>query len=185
MKKYKSRLLQRATRQEWFELQQPQYNYFDFFINPKIIYPDIASEPRFAYDEESFFGATTIFIIPMKDLYLLGLLNSKIGALYFSNVCAALEGKNEKYLRFKRQYLLGFPVRIINFSDPIDVVHHDHLVTLVEQMLTLHNQSAAAKLPGEQERIQREIEMTDRQIDKLVYELYGLSEEEIKIVEGG
>jgi hypothetical protein len=38
--------------------------------------------------------------------------------------------------------------------------------------------------PQEQERVKREIESTDRQIDKLVYELYGLTEEEIKIVEG-
>jgi hypothetical protein len=36
----------------------------------------------------------------------------------------------------------------------------------------------------EVERVRREIESTDRQIDSLVYELYGLSEDEIKIVEG-
>jgi hypothetical protein len=39
--------------------------------------------------------------------------------------------------------------------------------------------------PQEQEMVKREIESTDRQIDRLVYELYGLTEEEIKIVEGG
>jgi hypothetical protein len=40
------------------------------------------------------------------------------------------------------------------------------------------------KTPQEQEMVKREIEATDGQIDKLVYELYGLTEEEIKIVEG-
>ena len=59
------------------------------------------------------------------------------------------------------------------------------MVSLVEQMLTLHRQLAAAKTPDEQARLQRQIDATDRQIDRLVYELYGLTEEEIRIVEEG
>jgi len=39
--------------------------------------------------------------------------------------------------------------------------------------------------PHEKERLKREIASTDAQIDRLVYELYGLTEDEIKIVEGG
>ena len=61
---------------------------------------------------------------------------------------------------------------------------------LVERMLALHSQKTGAgkqsvRTPQEQERMQREIETADVQIDRLVYELYGLSEEEIRIVEGG
>jgi hypothetical protein len=51
-------------------------------------------------------------------------------------------------------------------------------------VFALHKQLTAAKVPSEQESLKRQIDATDRQIDKLVYELYGLSEEEIKIVEG-
>lgn len=51
-------------------------------------------------------------------------------------------------------------------------------------MLELHKKLGAAKAPNEKTRLQREIDATDGQIDKLVYELYGLTEEEIKIVEG-
>jgi predicted nucleic acid-binding Zn-ribbon protein len=58
------------------------------------------------------------------------------------------------------------------------------MVQLVEQMLTLHKQLPEAKTAHEQTLLQRQIDATDRQIDKLVYELYGLTEEEIKIVEG-
>jgi hypothetical protein len=58
------------------------------------------------------------------------------------------------------------------------------MVTLVEGMLTLHKQAAAARLPQDKEMIQRQIQATDAQIDRLVYELYELTEEEIKIVEG-
>jgi hypothetical protein len=58
---------------------------------------------------------------------------------------------------------------------------HDKLVSLVERMLELHKRSP--RLPQEQEMVKREIESTDGRIDRLVYELYGLSEEEIRIVE--
>jgi predicted nucleic acid-binding Zn-ribbon protein len=54
------------------------------------------------------------------------------------------------------------------------------MVSLVEQMLTLHQQSAAAKTPDAQARLQRQIDATDRQIDRLAYELYGIAEEETK-----
>jgi predicted nucleic acid-binding Zn-ribbon protein len=49
-------------------------------------------------------------------------------------------------------------------------------------MLDLHRKLAAAKNPNDKTNLQREIEATDRQIDQLVYELYGLAEEEIEIV---
>ena len=51
-------------------------------------------------------------------------------------------------------------------------------------MLDLHQKLAAAKVPDEKTRIQRQINATDKQIDSLVYELYGLTDEEIKIIEG-
>jgi hypothetical protein len=52
-------------------------------------------------------------------------------------------------------------------------------------MLDVQKQTSAAKNPNDETRLQREIEATDRQIDQLVYELYGLTEGEIKIVEEG
>ena len=57
------------------------------------------------------------------------------------------------------------------------------MVSLVESMLTLHKQLQGATTQDGKELIQRQIEETDRLIDKLVYELYDLTEEEIKIVE--
>ena len=52
-------------------------------------------------------------------------------------------------------------------------------------MLDLHKQLPKAKTPHERESLKRTIAATDSQIDALVCELYGLTEEEIKIVEGG
>lgn len=50
-------------------------------------------------------------------------------------------------------------------------------------MLALHKQLQEARTPHDEIALQRQIEATDRQIDALVYELYGLTEEEIRIVE--
>ena len=55
------------------------------------------------------------------------------------------------------------------------------MVSLVERMLELHKRSP--RLPQEKESLQREVDTTDKAIDKLVYELYRLSEDEVKIVE--
>jgi len=54
----------------------------------------------------------------------------------------------------------------------------------VEGMLDLNKKLAAAHLSSEKEMLKRRIDTTDAAIDRLVYELYGLSEEEVAIVEG-
>lgn len=76
------------------------------------------------------------------------------------------------------------PIRPINFADPADKARHDKMVGLVESMLALHTHKAAARTQAEQDLYQRQIEATDRAIDGLVYELYGLTAEEIAVVEG-
>jgi hypothetical protein len=83
LKTFKDRLQKRATRQEWYELQQPQYNFAQFMDGPKIIFPDIAKAPRFALDETGYYSSNTTYFLPLRDLYLLGLLNSGIGRFYF------------------------------------------------------------------------------------------------------
>ena len=73
----------------------------------------------------------------------------------------------------------------IDFVYPADAACHARMVALVEQMLALHQRRAAAHTPHEQSVLAAQIAATDRQIDRLVYELYGLSEEDVRIVEDG
>ncbi len=58
------------------------------------------------------------------------------------------------------------------------------MVSLVERMLKLHKDLPNAR-SSDKTAIERQIAATDKQIDQLVYELYGLTGEEIRIVEGG
>jgi phosphate uptake regulator len=82
-------------------------------------------------------------------------------------------------------YVSKIPIRTIDFSDPSDVARHDRMVELVQTMLDLHRQLSSAGPDHDRTLLARRIEATDRQIDRLVYELYGLTEEEIEIVEAG
>ena len=113
-------------------------------------------------------------------LYLLGILNSKLLRWYFPFVSAPFRGG---WLSANRQFLSQLPIKTIDFSNQVDVTKHGRMVALVENMLNLHKRLSVAGLPQEKEHLQRQIDQTDRQIDALVYELYGLSEEEKRIVE--
>lgn len=67
---------------------------------------------------------------------------------------------------------------------PADKARHDRMVALVEQMLSLHKKLAAANTDHEKTNLQRRIDAIDRQIDRMVYDLYELTDEEIGIVAG-
>jgi len=85
--------------------------------------------------------------------------------------------------KIKGSYLKQLPIRTIDFNDPADVARHDRMVSLVEAMLALHDQLAAGHTPSAKTLLQRQIDATDREIDALVYELYDLTPDEIRIVE--
>jgi hypothetical protein len=117
-------------------------------------------------------------------LYLLGILNSSLANFVFSSICAKLEGSSGTYYEFRAQFVQRFPVCRLNLENDTEKAQHDKMVALVESMLELHKQQASAGTPREKEMLSRQIVATDEAIDRLVYKLYGLTEEEIRIVEG-
>ncbi|HNM15109.1 MAG TPA: N-6 DNA methylase, partial [bacterium] len=114
--------------------------------------------------------------------YILGITNSKLLSWYGGLILPNF-GKNI-FPKLNPQDIKTLPIRTINFSDPSDKSRHDHIVKLVEQMLSTKEKLASAKLESERDRLEMMCEALDRQIDDAVYQLYGLTEEEIKIVEG-
>jgi hypothetical protein len=168
---------------QWYEIQD-DVAYFKVFDGPKIIYPDIAKGPRFYIDTDDHYLANTAYCLGVDDLYLLGVLNSRLFWFAISNISIPFGIRAGQYrYRLIYQYMEKVPIRVLNPSDSADKTRHDKMVSLVERTLELHKQLAAAKNPNDKTQVQREIEATDRQIDQLVYELYGLTEEEIRIVE--
>ncbi len=109
--------------------------------------------------------------------YILGILNSCLLNYYYANTFIDYN--------IKPTYLSRLPIHNIDFSNPQDVALHNKMVSLVKRMLDLHRQLDLSMTEHEKTMLSRQIQATDGQIDSLVYELYGLTEEEIKIVESG
>jgi len=164
----------------WWELRT--CDYYEEFEKPKIMYLVFQVKPAFTFDiSGNVYANNAVWIIPKNDLYLLSILNSKIGWFLISNYCTRIQ--NGYQLIF--QYLGKIPIHTINPSDLTDVARHDKMVTLVERMLDLNKRLPGARTEQEQTIVKRQITATDKEIDELVYELYGLTEEEIAIVELG
>ncbi|HQP83198.1 MAG TPA: TaqI-like C-terminal specificity domain-containing protein [Methanoregulaceae archaeon] len=166
---------------EWYEIQDT-IDYYQEFEKIKIIIPAIVKSASYAYDDNHIYSNDKTSIISTNDKYLLGLLNSKVTDYVIFNIASTKQGG---YFEYKPMYVSQLPIRTIDFSDPDDKARHDKMVALVERMLALHKQKADVKTDHEKNLVERQIEATDKQIDALVYELYGLTEEEIRIVEGG
>jgi type I restriction-modification system DNA methylase subunit len=113
--------------------------------------------------------------------YLLALLNSRLIRWYFPFVSAPFRGG---WMSANRQFLSQVPYRPIDFKSAADKSRHDKIVALVDQMLSAKRQLAEAKTDKDKTYYENKCAGLDRQIDALVYELYGLTEDEIAIVEG-
>ncbi|MXX50558.1 MAG: restriction endonuclease subunit R, partial [Chloroflexi bacterium] len=181
LKPYKAKAEKRWDKGDfWWELRPCAY--YGEFEQPKIMLPDISLRGNFILDESGeYYCVNTAYIIGNADKYLLGILNSKLITFVYSHISSTYRGG---YLRFIYQYLAKLPIRTIDFDNSADAALHDEMVALVETMLELHKQLPS--LSGEARRVvELRIEATDREIDALVYTLYGLGEDEVGIVEGG
>lgn len=164
----------------WWELRACEY--YPEFERPKIVFPDISQRGNFALDEVGqYYCANTVYLIGSADKYLLGILNSKLITYFYSRISSTYRGG---YLRFFRQDIGRIPIPRINSDSLSDKAKYDNMISLVDNILYQYKQLSEAKTDFEAKLIQRQIDTIDKQIDQLVYKIYGLTDEEIKIVEG-
>jgi len=96
------------------------------------------------------------------------------------NICDKVQGG---FYRLKISYISQLPIRTIDFAVPAEKKRHDRIVALVERMLRLHQEPPEQAPSEENENRLREIAATNAEIDSLVCDLYGLTAEEIRILE--
>jgi hypothetical protein len=169
-------------RYKWYEIQD-DVAYFPTFDGPKIIFPDICKGPRFCLDTDGHYLANTAYCLGTGDPYLLGILNSRLFWFAISNISIPFGIRAGKYrYRLIYQYMERVPIRAISAENLDDKSRHEQIVQLVEQMLLLHQRLSTAKTPQEKTALERQITAADTRIDGLVYDLYGLTEEEINII---
>ncbi|MBU0711381.1 N-6 DNA methylase [bacterium] len=152
------------------------------YESEKILIRKIVGKTLIAtYVPETSYCNTLLFVLKIQDdrfyyRYVLGILNSRLIGWYFRK-------------KFQISELDTFPQIMIRdiLQIPIPLPgakNRDRMVSLVEQMLDFHKKLSSIREPRSREQLQRRIESTDKQIDRLVYELYELTDEEIKVVEG-
>jgi hypothetical protein len=178
-----------SSRPDWYAYARGQN--IATFIGRKLLLPYMTTRLRADLDEDDdlFFVNITTGGYGLRfenaedhDLkYILGLLNSKLLDNFIRQMTNAFRGG---YFAVNKQAIERLPFRPINFNNAQDKTRHDKIVSLVDQMLSINKQLLAAKIDHEKTAIQRLINAVDQQIDQVVYALYGLNEDEIKLVEG-
>lgn len=123
-----------------------------------------------------YFGTSVRENMPLK--YLLALLNSKLLSFSYKVLFSGMH-MGGGYLRYRTEFLEQLPIRVASQNSL------STLVSLVDKMLSLNERlnEIGDKMTDERAKIEKEIKKTDDEIDELVYEIYGITEKEKKIIE--
>ena len=166
---------------KWYEIQDT-VDYWESFEKVKILWPGISSEvAAFAIDYKNYYGNDNNQLIETDDKYLLGILNSAISKFQLLNICDKVQGG---FYRLKIIYIKQLSIKKIDEKNKTEKSLHDEIVKLVETMLQLQQQKQSSSLPNQLQQVEQRIAYTDDKINEKVYALYGLTEEEIGVVEG-
>jgi type I restriction-modification system DNA methylase subunit len=143
---------------EWYEIQDSTAYWPEFGLR-KILYPDIAKNCEFALDTSDAFPDCTLFLIPEGSAFLLGVLNSTVISYFFPLICPKIRGD---YMRFKSIYMEQIPIPTATAAE------RSAIEGLVEQCLAARGENCGA---------------WETEINARVARLYGLTPDEIKLVE--
>ncbi|WP_121015538.1 class I SAM-dependent DNA methyltransferase [Helicobacter pylori] len=178
---HKDELLKRnkdetGKRYEWYCLQRWAASYYQDFEKEKIVYGEIVQEPRFYLDNGEcglgyFYAEATSFILTGEHLhYLLGMLHSKLITFAFKTFYAG-GGLGESGYRYKKAFIERLPIPKITEKNQ-ELAHK--ITDYADKILQTKEKDPKANT----QRLEKEI-------DALVYQLYNLTDEEIKIIENG
>ncbi len=160
---FRTQLIARSDQGRFFwELRSCKY--WQEFQQPKIIYPNICRRNEFAWDELGYYTNQKAFIIPCNDKVLLAVLNSSVVMFLFENLLSKLQGD---FYEPSSVFMKDFPIPTATGSQR----------TAIEKLV----QRCLDAKKGDSKADTSELE---KECDRLVYKLYELTEEEIKIIEG-
>jgi hypothetical protein len=160
----KSEKSRKKTRGEWFETQD-SISYWEDFEKPKIVWGEISDKPKFAFDDSGYYAEATTFLMTGERLkFLLAILNSKVSEWYFNLIGTTTGMGTNRWKKYK--------IELLPVKEP-SVSQEQQIEALVSEILTVKKQNSLA-----------ETSELENQIDKLVYELYDLTKEEIETIEG-
>jgi type I restriction-modification system DNA methylase subunit len=166
-----------------YSLHRPR-NEQIFLKSEKILGVITEDEIIVALDDRQTYPTDGLYLFGVKreinPKYLMAILNSRLFVVIY-RLLSSEEGR--VLAQVKPTILSQLPIRTINFSDRADKARHDRTVQLVEQILTAKKQLAESRSDRDKIYYENKCAVLDRQVDQLVYELYGLTSEEIRLIE--
>ena len=160
----------KKTGNKWFETQD-NIAYYSEFEKEKIVWAETAQEIKMAYIPAGFYLQKTCFMITGKNLkYIQAIANSFLFDWYTKRSVYRL---GEKGVYLSGYFMEQLPIPKISTSD------QQAFINLVDKILTITKEKDYLEKPEKQAKVKE----YENQIDQIVYKLYGLTEEEIKIVE--
>lgn len=150
----------------------------------RICIRQIGATPVATFVPANIFTLNTIYNVYLKEKnladlkFLLGVITSK-ATKYFWKKNSSDEKKT--FPKIKKEAILSIPVPTINKQNKN---LHDEIAKLVNQLLQLNQQKADVKLASQASQLQGKIDFCEDRINQIIYQLYELTDEEIKIVEG-
>ncbi len=188
LKGCKAALTKRKQYRTWYGFSAPRN--LDGHLHSQIMVPLLANKGLYCALPKSMTQycpmASGGFTIAVSDsqllspLYVLAILNSKLLYWFLEKISNRFRGG---WITCTKQYVGTLPIRRIDLSRKDEKSRHDRIVKSVETVLGLYPRLATTQTVSDKTLIQRQINTIDRQIDQFVYELYGLTEAEIKIIE--
>lgn len=132
----------------------------------KILWAEMTDTPCFVYDTQGFYINQTCYFIPRDDKYLCAILNSKLIYFYMQQIASNL---GDGAFRWIKQYIEKLPIPQITKQNQTIA---NEIIALVDEILKLKAKDSAF-----------DISKLESEIDKLVYKLYNLTDDEIHIIE--
>ncbi|MEJ8617542.1 class I SAM-dependent DNA methyltransferase [Helicobacter pylori] len=142
--------------------------YLEDFEKEKIVWAEMTDEPRFIYDNKGFYTNQTCYFIARDDKYLFAILNSKVIYFFMRQMASNL---GEGAFRWIKQFIERLPIPKITEKNQELA---DKITDGAKQILALKEKDPKANTQG-----------LEKEIDALVYQLYNLTDEEIKTIENG
>jgi len=161
---------------KWYEIQDT-VAYYKEFESPKITWGNLAQKPKFCMDLDGYYVNAPSVIIPIEDYYLLGILNSSLGYAFISMTAA---GRRGGFFEYKPIYVSQMPIHMVDRNNPRELDIRQQIVDNVRRILLLNKQEAV--IPRDKTQLEHLITVTESAIDRLVFEFYDLSEEEILMI---
>ncbi|WP_455144485.1 Eco57I restriction-modification methylase domain-containing protein [Brachyspira pilosicoli] len=172
---------------EFNEKDKSNFKSKDIYEKEKILLRRIGNKLIASIDFDKYYNLCDIYNLLLKDdtninlKYLLSIINSKLMSYYLD-----IEFKSAKKIfpKIPIANLEKLPIKNLNLDDKQDKEIYDKLVNLVDSIIDLNKKLSSEKNPNTVEMLNARIQAVDKAIDKIVYSLYGLNDEEIRIIEG-